>query len=237
MVQLHANAIHSFLLIGQSNMAGRGKPEDALPVDGTHIRILRCGRWKKFFRPVNPDRSFSGVCLAESFAEAYAGSNGVTAGLIPCADGDTTLAQWQPGELLYDHAVAMAKLAMRTSQLTAILWHQGEANCAEHLTGPYEEELLYMLTQLRQDLGLPNVPVLLGGLGDFLPDCPLDPDLRFAVQINDALRRTADRLPHAAFVPAHGLTANADGLHFNSPSLHAFGLRYFSALTELQSRT
>ena len=59
--------IHSFLLIGQSNMAGRGVIEEAIPVDNTHIKVLRNGRWQKMFRPVNPDRSFSGVSLAESF--------------------------------------------------------------------------------------------------------------------------------------------------------------------------
>lgn len=78
--------IRSFLLIGQSNMAGRGALSEALPVDGSQIRVLRCGRWQKFFRPVNPDRSFSGVCLAESFAEAYAARHGVTAGLTAGED-------------------------------------------------------------------------------------------------------------------------------------------------------
>ena len=63
--------IHSFLLIGQSNMAGRGLIEDAIDVDATHIKVLRNGRWQAMYRPVNNDRFFSGVCLAESFAEKY----------------------------------------------------------------------------------------------------------------------------------------------------------------------
>ena len=127
----------------------------------------------------------------------------------------------------------MAKLAMRTSCLTAVLWHQGEADCAEALVPVYEEGLVHLMTGLRQDLGLPHLPVLLGGLGDFLPHCLLDADLRFSVGINEALQRAAVRLPHAAFVPACGLTAGEDSLHFDSPSLHQFGLRYFSALETL----
>lgn len=53
--------------------------------------------------------------------------------MIPCADGGTKIKQWQPGELLYDHAVAMAKLAMRTSKLCGIIWHQGESDCRQLL--------------------------------------------------------------------------------------------------------
>ena len=63
--------ITSFLMIGQSNMAGRGYLHEARDIDTSRIYILRNGRWQPMFRPINPDRSFSGVSLAESFAEHY----------------------------------------------------------------------------------------------------------------------------------------------------------------------
>ena len=119
--------IHSFLLIGQSNMAGRGFLDEAVGVDTSLIKILRNGRWQPLYRPVTPDRITSGVCLAESFAEAYAKKYGVEVGLIPCADGGTQISQWLPGSLLYDHAVFQAKLAQRTSTIAGVLWHQGES--------------------------------------------------------------------------------------------------------------
>lgn len=53
--------IHSFLLIGQSNMAGRGFLNEAVDVDNSHIKILRNGRWQKMFRPINPAEA-SPVC-------------------------------------------------------------------------------------------------------------------------------------------------------------------------------
>jgi len=44
------------------------------------------------YRPVNNDRSFSGTCLAESFAKAYAEEHpDVDVGIIPCADGGNFL--------------------------------------------------------------------------------------------------------------------------------------------------
>ena len=110
--------IHSFLLIGQSNMAGRGDIGDVAPIDNPSLKVLRNGRWQRLFVPVNPDRPFSGVNLAESFADAYQRAHGVEVGLIPCADGGTRIDQWREGGLLFDHAVFQARLAERTSTST-----------------------------------------------------------------------------------------------------------------------
>ena len=75
--------IHSFLIIGQSNMAGRGKLDEAQPLDNDKLLVLRNGRWQPMYRPVNNDRPFSGVCLAESFARLYADENNIMTELFP----------------------------------------------------------------------------------------------------------------------------------------------------------
>lgn len=219
--------IHSFLLIGQSNMAGRGLQEDAIAIDNSHLWVLRNGRWQRLYRPVNGDRPFSGVCLAESFAEAYAKKYDVDVGLIPCADGGTSLNQWRVGSLLYDHAVAQARLAQRTSNIAGVLWHQGEADCGEQLYPSYPERFQLILDGFRRDLDLYDVPFLLGGLGDFLSSCPLDASLANYSHINESLKRIAAANDYVGYVPADGLTAKPDQLHFNSASLYEFGLRYF----------
>lgn len=220
--------IHSFLLIGQSNMAGRGALDDAPELDNSRLWMLRNGRWQRLYRPVNGDRAFSGVCLAESFAEAYARKYDVDVGLIPCADGGTSLAQWCIGGLLYDHAVAQARLAQRTSTIAGVLWHQGEADCSAHLYPTYAERFQPILDGFRRDLDLHDVPFLLGGLGGFLADCPHDANLANYPHVNDALRRVAAENDRVGFVSAEGLTSNLDFLHFNAKSLYEFGLRYFA---------
>ena len=222
--------IHSFLLIGQSNMAGRGFIEEAVPVDNTHIKILRNGRWQKMFRPVNPDRRFSGVNLAESFAEAYANKHGVEAGLIPCADGGTSIAQWAPGTLLFDNAVNQAKLAMRTSNIVGILWHQGESDIDNYPA--YKGKLLAFMAALRKALDLYDVPFIVGGLGDYLVNYEED-DCSNYVCINKALQEIAEEDPLVGFVSAEGLTPNPDNLHIDARSLHTFGLRYFEEFEKL----
>lgn len=226
--------IHSFLLIGQSNMAGRGFLNEAADIDNSHIKILRNGRWQKMFRPINPDRSFSGVSLAESFAEAYAKTYDVDVGLICCADGGTTLEQWQPGSLLLDNAIFHAKLAQRTSTIVGILWHQGEGDAkALDLASSYEERFLPILQTLRRELDLPEVPFLVGGMGDYLPRYTVTIDgtaqhpEQYGHVVNAELEALAAKHPHMGFVPATGLTPNPDNLHFSAKALYEFGLRYF----------
>ena len=94
--------IHSFLLIGQSNMAGRGFAEEAVPVDFSRIKMLRNGRWQPVFRPINPDRKTAGVNLAESFAEAYSRKYDTEVGIIPAADGGTKwhIDLWEANRML-----------------------------------------------------------------------------------------------------------------------------------------
>ena len=222
--------IHSFLLIGQSNAAGRGYLHEAEPLETCDGRLLvaRNGLWLKMFRPVNPDRKFSGTCLAETFAKAYAEANpDVQVGIIPCADGGTFLDEWQPGEILFDNAVNCAKLAMRTSRLMGILWHQGESDCEPALYPLYAEKLQRMIDGLRAALGMPEIPILLGGLGEFLKDHAERDFLKNYIHINDALQRVANADPRCAYVSAVGLTGNPDNLHFNAASLATFGYRYF----------
>ena len=227
--------IHSFLLIGQSNMAGRGKREEEVWVDTTHIRTLRNGRWQRMFRPINPDRSFAGANLAEGFAEKYALKYGVDVGLICCADGGSSLDQWKPGSILFDNAVYQARLASRTSTIAGVLWHQGEADCRSDLAASYKGRFEIMMREFRTELDLYDVPFLVGGLGDFLADCTLDPYVGNYKAVNESLRQIAENNEMTGFVSASGLTANEDNLHFNSASLYEFGLRYFDEFEKLRN--
>ena len=219
--------IHSFLLIGQSNMCGRGNVAQAREIDSSKIKVLRNGRWQNFYRPVNPDRATAGVCLAESFAEAYSKKYGVEVGLIPCADGGTSLMRWAVGDLLFDNAVNCARLAQRTSTIVGVLWHQGEAECSVPSCYSYAERFQPIMDAFRRELGLENVPFIIGGLGDFLKDRTCDPFLANYPIVNEQLKLVAERNKLVGFVSAEGLGANKDNLHFNSESLYEFGLRYF----------
>jgi len=227
--------MHSFLMIGQSNMAGRGAPNEVEPIQNGCIYVLRNGIFRPMYVPVNPDRVSSGINLAESFADAYQKHNRAIVGLIPCADGGSALDQWREGEILFDHACYQTELATRNSELKGILWHQGEADCSEELYPSYFERLSEMLDALRRRLGMPDIPILLGGLGDFLAKCELSDALKNYTYINEALRRAAEQKKNCGFVSAEGLGANSDNLHFSAAALREFGVRYFEEFLRIQA--
>ncbi|MBQ4516669.1 MAG: sialate O-acetylesterase [Clostridia bacterium] len=229
--------IHSFLLVGQSNMAGRGFLGEVEPINNDKIKVLRNGCFKPMYVPVNPDRVTSGINLAESFADMYAKEKGVEVGLIPCADGGTSVDQWQEGELLFDHACYMAELASRTSTIAGILWHQGENDCRDELYPSYEPKLLKVIEAFKRRLNLYDVPFILGGLGDFLPEHPeieLYSWLNNYVYINEKIKNVAASTEMVGFASAEGLTSNPDKVHFNSKSLREFGLRYYNEFKRLE---
>ena len=233
--------IHSFLLIGQSNMAGRGFPSEVEPIVNKQIKVMRNGRRWPMYVPVNPDRVTAGICLAESFADAYAKEHDVEVGLIPCADGGTSLNQWVEGGLLYDNAVMHGRLAQRTSTIAGVLWHQGESDCYKHLYPRYAEKLVPILMALRRDLGLDDVPFLLGGLGEYLADHSWrdeegEPVFTNYVHVNAALQSIAESQPMTGFVSAAGLKGNPDNMHFSAAALREFGLRYYDVFTSLEDK-
>ena len=228
-----------YLLIGQSNMAGRGDFGEVPEIVNDKCFMLRNGKWVIMSEPINPDRQIfgyfhSGVGLAASFADAYANRFHESVGLIPCADGGTALKEWMPGTQLYKNAVAQGRLASDISEISGILWHQGENDSrSEEDVQNYRPKFLTMITALKKDLSLrDDIPILIGGLGDFVASFD-NGSLKYSERINGVLKALCDELPFARFVSAEGLVCKYDGIHFDSKSYREFGKRYFSALCEL----
>ena len=92
----------SVLLIGQSNMAGRGYLYEVTPIYNENIFMLRNGRWQMMTEPIHFDRSVAGAGPAASFAQAWCSANkDEQIGLIPCAEGGTCIDEWDRNCLLY----------------------------------------------------------------------------------------------------------------------------------------
>ena len=56
--------IHSFLLIGQSNAAGRGFKNEVEPIENKRIFVLRNGRWW-MYKKANHTEMFSELFIYE----------------------------------------------------------------------------------------------------------------------------------------------------------------------------
>lgn len=229
--------IHSFLLVGQSNMAGRGFKEDVEPIKNPNVKILRNGWWINSYVPVNPDRAFSGVSLAESFADLYSKDHeGVTVGLIPCADGGSDLDCWEVGGLLFDNAIYQARLASRTSNIVGILWHQGESDSDKVKSLVYEEKFRKIIAGFRNEPVLKDLPFVVGELGEYLKDYAIPERMECFRQVNEKIYKVATTTEKMAFVSSKGLTDNGDNLHFNAKSLRELGVRYYEAFKTIEEK-
>lgn len=224
-----------FLLVGQSNMAGRGKvaPQDRVP--HPQIFVLDAeDRWANQGEPIHFDKSFAGVGLGFTFAKEVVGLNPeVRVGLIPCAVGGTPIRRWKPGQDLFEEAIRRARIAMEHGELKGILWHQGESECGSaNAARAYGENLAMVAAAFRESLGAPDIPFVVGELGPFVhPDDPVRS--ANAELINEGIHSITKRLDQTTVVSAEGLTDRGDQLHFDAPSQKEFGRRYFRAYREL----
>lgn len=221
----------SFLMIGQSNMAGRGDIGEVEPIENDLCFMLRIGRWQKMCEPINPDRGINaefspGVSLAASFADCVAKEFNTKIGLIPCADGGTSITKWQPGEVLFDHAVLMTELAKRNSELGGIIWHQGESDCENFDTSYYRKSFLNTMTKLRRKLCAENLPLIIGELSEDISDerWNLGDNPK---RMNALLHELVKEIPYCDIASSKGLKLRPDGIHFNAESCRELGRRYF----------
>lgn len=222
----------SILIIGQSNMAGRGPLENAPKIEpNSNIYIARNCKWVNLFRPVNPDRTFAGYNLAEKFAELYQKDFKTEVGIIPCADGGTNIDQWMPNTVLFENAVNCAKLCQKTSKIVAILWHQGESDCPQARYKDYGKKLKIVLDGFRERLG-EDIPIIIGELGYYLKKY-FAKENRNHLSINKDLKDYALNTPNCALVSAKGLKDKGDNLHFDTNSLIKLGIRYYKAFKQL----
>lgn len=227
--------ITSILMAGQSNMAGRGNLGEVEPIVNNKCYMLRMGRWQCMHEPINVDRPifqveyFSGTSLGASFADEFAKYYNKEIGLVPCADGGTKIHQWQPGEVLFDHAVMMTRLAMRTSSFGGIIWHQGESDCHTFDGAAYERMFMNTMNGFIKEFG-EDIPIV---IGEISLDITEKWNVECLGEMNDLLHRLSKRLPRCTVVGVQGLELKPDGIHFSSKSLRILGRRYFEKYKEL----
>jgi hypothetical protein len=226
-----------FLLAGQSNMAGRGEISDVdLKIHPRILMLAKDGSWQHAVDPIHYDKKIAGAGLAKSFAiELVQRDEEITIGLVPAACGGSPISTWEPGAYFektdshpYDDAIARTKRATQDGTLTGILWHQGEADSRPERSAVYQHKLAGLIQRLRDDLNAPDIPFVIGQLGQF----PGKPWSEGRHTINEAHIAVATEIPMTGFVSSTGLTSKDDNTHFNTKSLHKFGQRY--AQTYLQ---
>jgi len=227
-----------FLLVGQSNMAGRGVVEEQDKAVNPRVLMLsKDGQWVPAMDPLHFDKAAAGVGLGRTFAQIIAEKNpGVTIGLIPCAVGGSPIDAWQPGVFYpptkshpWDDMVKRVGLALPAGTLKGILWHQGESDSTEALAPAYGAKLRDLIKRMRELVKAPDVPFIAGQMGKF-EGVPWNPA---KVHVDQAHQDLPKQVPHTAFVTAEGLNHKGDKVHFDSAAYRELGRRYAAAYLQM----
>ena len=222
-----------FLLIGQSNMAGRGLMDEVAPLADPRVSMFRDGNWQQAEEPLHTDKpERAGVGLASGFAlELLRHAPDKPIGLVPCAVGGTPLSRWVPGMDLYETAVEVSKQALANGTLKGMLWHQGESDANDtDLAHSYSTRFQDMVRGFRTEFAA-EVPVIAGELGTFLAN--EERPRPYVELINAQLRDLQGALPAHGFAESGGLTDLGDHVHFDAKSLREFGVRYAQKYLQL----
>ena len=225
---------HLYLLIGQSNMEGRGALDQEGKVADPRVLMLdKNNQWVPATDPLQSDEAARiGTGPGVSFGKALATRKpSTTIGLIPCAVGGTPLSRWVKGGPLYQNAVARTREAMKYGELKGIIWHQGESDSKkEELASTYAQRLTGMIADLRTEFGRPGLPFVAGELGDFL----LESNLPCWKKVNEAIRSVSQTVPHCGLAVSKGLVDKGDHLHFDTASQRELGRRYAGEIDRLE---
>lgn len=223
-----------YLLMGQSNMQGRDTRSLASQVTDSHVLAFENGRWVVAKDPMFPPRGRTkpGAGPGIPFAiEMLKANPNVTIGLVPCAVGGTSLRHWVKGGDLYERALKMAKEAEESGVIEGVLWHQGESDTtSKHNAETYEKRLSQMFKDLRQDLGKPNLPIVVGQLGYFLPPKKFP----YAGTVRAAIKHIPSVVKNVGYADSNGLVDRGDKLHFSAASAKELGERFAEAMKKLK---
>lgn len=234
-----------FLLIGQSNMKGRGvMPAEPLRDARIVMMHLRDDAWYLARHPLHltgDARTFAGhdnagVGPGLAFATSVAAKTPqARIGLVPCAVGGSSIALWQRGARLYDETVRRAKLALQPAgavrpRLRGALWLQGEADATDARFPGHEEKLLRLVDHLRADVGERTLPFIACTIGEMRADG----DGRRNADMNRLLLTLPQKRPRTACVDARDLKTHiGDQVHFDTAAQEEIGRRYAAKYSEL----
>lgn len=129
--------MRSFLMIGQSNMAGRGALGEMPPIMNARVRAFMIGTWTQAAEPINRDREAAYESLQLSFGDAVQRSLGGLVGLIPCAEGGTRLPHFQ----------------VVNAQLRSLPERRAQIACVAARDLPAKSDQLHFCTQSLRALG------------------------------------------------------------------------------------
>ncbi len=230
-IKVPTRGIDIYLLIGQSNMAGRAQIL-APDFDTLQGVFLFTGDslhpWEPAANPLNKYSTIRRELSVQQLGPGYyfaktIMTNGFvkSLGLVMNARGGTSIDLWAPGTSYFNDAVLRARQARRSGTLKAILWHQGESDVKKYRE--YPEKIVTLINALRMELNLSDLPFIAGELAE---------EKINRAEFNRMLKETLSKVPYTSVVSSKGLTTY-DSTHFDTRSMRILGERYAIATRSL----
>lgn len=224
------SSYHLYLLIGQSNMAGRAaiEEQDRAPLDRVYL-LNDQDQWEPAVNPLNRYSTIRKAMAMQklgpgyTFARRLAAANpDIDLGLVVNVKGGSSITEWAKGEHFYEEAIKRVRIAEPAGTLKGIIWHQGESDRDE--ADSYLGKIEALIANLREDIGIPDLPFVAGEIGRFVEG----PE-----PINREIAKLPGRVANTAVVTSEGLTDHGDVVHFDSRSQRLLGERYADRMAVL----
>lgn len=229
--KLESNPMEIYVLIGQSNMAGRATIE-LQDKDSINNVFLFTGNeakpWEKAANPLNKYSTVRKSLTMQKLGPGYTFAKEMSQvrpekkiGLVVNAKGGTSIEEWKPGNTLYNEAVSQIKKAIRQGVLKGVIWHQGESNASKY--NEYLPKIKELIETLRKDLNTPNLPFVAGQLS---PDKPQRNDF------NKMILKLPNEVKNTGVITTEE-TSTIDSTHFDSASQRLLGKRFAVEMLKL----
>ncbi|MBE6357519.1 MAG: sialate O-acetylesterase [Lentisphaerae bacterium] len=188
--------------------------------------------------PANPvEKRLRGAGPGVPFGIEMYRKTGIPQGLIACAHGGTSLAQWDP-ELKVQgnnslYGALCERVRMLGGRVAGILWYQGEDDIvSDEKAVNYAGSTAKLFAALRRDCRNRQLPIVFAQLGTFIALESERPFSRRLLTVRDAQYRMGQHMPHTACVPVIDLEV-CDTVHLSTRSVVTLGKRMADAMEYL----
>ena len=237
-----------YLLGGQSNMVGVGLNTELpaqLQLPQPNVQIYAAGQVDpcdaNSWGDLRPGLGFNEYCFGPEITfgrdmDAEQPGDGII--LIKYSVGGTSLwSDWHAPDINYPNGGPQYEAFMNTvttalgelslgydPNIVGMIWMQGESDSSDlERAQAYEQNLTNLIQSIRSDLGVPNMPFVIGQISNQY-------GYTYGSIVQQAQYNVSQTLPNTALVITEDLTLNSDNIHYDAAGQIALGTRFAEKL-------